>query len=201
MQHPNALAGLNHLVRCKLHHAVLPELESADWNRIEQLMQPRIAKEFPISLACILVSLTDAQAGLRAITNRWKLSNEETRITDAAVKHWSIIAQAANLPWSQVQPRLIDRDALAIWKLAATIVEAEGSDDSGIRLAKDALSWTSEALDPPALLSGDGLRELGIAAGPQYKTILQAIRDAQLDKQLETHEEAIELALKLANPK
>lgn len=197
MQHPNALAGLNHLVQCKLHHAIMPELESADWNRIERLMQQKTQREFPISLACVLASLADAWAGLRAITNRWKLSNEETRIVGAAIKHWSIIAQAANLPWSQVQPRLIDRDAQAIWKLAATIVEAEGHDDSGIRLTKDALSWAPEKLDPPVLLSGDSLRELGIAAGPQYKTILQAVRDAQLNKQLETREEAIALAMKL----
>ncbi len=103
---------------------------------------------------------------------------------------------AKNLPWSTVQPKLIDRDAAVILQLAAAVVAADNSDDSGVRLARQALAWPPEKLNPPMLLTGDDLRELGIPEGPQYALILKSIRKSQLDGKISSREEAIAIAKK-----
>jgi len=40
-------------------------------------------------------------------------------------------------------------------------------------------------------LTGDDLRMHGLQPGPKFKTILQAVRNAQLDGELQTQVEAI----------
>jgi len=162
--------------------------------RLERLLRHATPREFPLTLACLLILLDQPSDGLQAIGQRWKLSNEETRQADAALKHWSTIVDAKNLPWSTVQPKLIDRDAAVILQLAAAVVAADNSDDSGVRLARQALAWPPEKLNPPMLLTGGDLRELGIPEGPQYALILKSIRESQLDGKISSRQEAIAIA-------
>jgi tRNA nucleotidyltransferase/poly(A) polymerase len=191
----NAVTGLRHLVTCGLHRVVLPEIESADLDRIGVLIQHVGAREFPITLACLLMTISPIEPTLQAISVRWRLSKEETRKTNAALKHWRIIADAHQLPWSKVQDVLIDRDAESIVEVAAAAVAADHADTAGIELSRAALRWPAEKLDPPPLLTGDDLRQLGIPEGPQYRTILHSIRIAQLDREIESREQAIAMAV------
>jgi len=48
-----------------------------------------------------------------------------------------------------------------------------------------------EQVRPPRLLTGEDLMALGFVPGPPFKTMLEAIEDAQLNGRLNTHEEAI----------
>jgi poly(A) polymerase len=47
-----------------------------------------------------------------------------------------------------------------------------------------------EQVRPKRLLTGDDLIEMGYRPGPQFRQILEAVEDAQLDGQLLTREEA-----------
>ena len=78
-----------------------------------------------------------------------------------------------------------------IVEVASAIVAADGSESSGITLARQALLWPPERLDPVPLLTGDDLNQLGVPAGPKYRTILQSLRDAQLDGRICSRDEAI----------
>jgi poly(A) polymerase len=49
----------------------------------------------------------------------------------------------------------------------------------------------AEAVRPPRLVTGHDLKALGLQPGPQFKRILTAIEDAQLDGRISTREEAI----------
>jgi poly(A) polymerase len=49
-----------------------------------------------------------------------------------------------------------------------------------------------EQVRPPRLLTGDDLKELGLEPGPQFRSLLQAVEDAQLDGRLNSKEEALE---------
>ena len=187
----HAANGLRHLIDCSLERVVLPEIESADLQRIERLLQQATPRQFPLSLACLLVVLDRPDDGLREIGHRWKLSNEETRQAGTALKCYSTIVDAKNLPWSTVQPTLINRDAMLIVQLAAAVVATDNSAAGGIELAREALAWPAEKLDPPMLLTGDDLRQLGVPEGPQYGPILKSIRNAQLDGKISSREEAI----------
>jgi putative nucleotidyltransferase with HDIG domain len=48
-----------------------------------------------------------------------------------------------------------------------------------------------EQLQPKPLLSGRDLISMGMVPGPEFTRILAALEDAQLDRQLQTHEEAL----------
>jgi poly(A) polymerase len=50
-----------------------------------------------------------------------------------------------------------------------------------------------EAIRPPRLLTGDDLKQLGFTPGPQFKAMLDAVEEAQLEGRIASHGEAVEL--------
>jgi len=59
------------------------------------------------------------------------------------------------------------------------------------------LALPAAELNPPPLLTGDDLKRLGIPPGPAYRPLLEAIRDAQLDGQIATTDDAVALVRQL----
>jgi poly(A) polymerase len=53
-----------------------------------------------------------------------------------------------------------------------------------------------EEVRPVRLVSGDDLMEMGLAPGPRFKEILQAVEDAQLEGSLRSRDEALEFVRK-----
>ena len=51
----------------------------------------------------------------------------------------------------------------------------------------------AEKLDPPPLLTGNDLRSHGLTPGPDFKRLLEVLRQAQLDGRVHTRAEALEL--------
>jgi hypothetical protein len=51
--------------------------------------------------------------------------------------------------------------------------------------------------DPPPLISGDDLIRHGVPQGPLYKRLLEAVRDAQLEGQIATAQDALALVDRL----
>ena len=196
---PNSADGLDRLVACGLDRLVIPEIAGVDLTGYHDLIKHAPERDFPLALASLLTLVPRSDQALAAIAQRWKLSNEETRIVHASLSHWNVIAAADQLPWSAVQPVLIDRDIKSIVGLATAIVATEQKGDQGIALANRSLRLMPEALNPPPLISGNDLKDLGIVVGPQFKSLLQAIRNAQLDQQIFTREQAIAMANELAS--
>jgi len=185
------LDGLDHLQALGLSGYVLPELEKADRGLLDRLLADDRTREFPIVLACFLLAIVDSFKGLRSIAERWKLSNEEVRVVKAAIHHGPTLIRADVLPWSEVQPILIDRDAEAILEVSTALARATDAPDSGIRLALESLQWPRERLDPEPLLVGDDLKDLGYAPGPIYAQLLKQVRQRQLNGELETKAHAV----------
>jgi poly(A) polymerase len=53
-------------------------------------------------------------------------------------------------------------------------------------------TWTKEDLNPEPLIDGHDLTRHGLEPGPQFKELLDAVREAQLDGSLNGKKEAIE---------
>ncbi len=115
---------------------------------------------------------------------------------DSAVKHHAVIVDALNRPWSQIQPVLIDRDQAAIVGLAEVIAIAGGVSREGVQRCQQALLWPAEKLSPPPLLTGVDLKRMGYQPGPQFRIVLDKVRQAQLNGQIESTDQAIEMARK-----
>jgi poly(A) polymerase len=50
-----------------------------------------------------------------------------------------------------------------------------------------------EAIDPKPLISGKDLIDRGLRPGPRFKELLETVRDAQLNGEIHTAEEALAL--------
>ena len=57
-----------------------------------------------------------------------------------------------------------------------------------------------EQVRPPRLVTGDDLKEMGIRPGPQFKEILLAVEEAQLDGRFSDRESALEFARSICQP-
>lgn len=211
--HANLLQGLSHLQSCGLDRLVFPEMRSLNWDLLGEMREIAGRSELsskslgawnvPRSLAAVVSNLEDPSSVPLSLIDRWRLSNTEVRMADSALSHWQTIATADRQKWSTVQPILIDRDIDTIIWLAETRVAVEQHDRGGVERVLEALEWPAEQLDPPPLLNGDDLRQLGIPGGPQLGRLLKKIRQAQLDGELKTREEAektVEKSLKTVDP-
>ncbi len=192
MSSRNCLKGLNFLRSLHLHHAVMPELEAVDVTLLENLLQEKTDRHFPVVLADFLLACSGGELELKAITSRWKLSNEEVRMTASAVSSAPLISISHTLAWSQVQPIVIDRDIETILAVARDWTAAHNLDPCGIERIEESLGLSSETLNPPPLLTGNDLAKLGIRPGPAYAKILAWLRNAQLDGEITTIEGAVE---------
>ena len=91
------------------------------------------------------------------------------------------------------------RELLALERAFAV---ASGSSRDDLEFCEKSLRDTpAEEIDPPWLISGDQLREMGLVPGPQFKDLLEAVRDAQLDGRIATRAEALEYVRMLTGPK
>lgn len=194
---PHAVAGLRRLQSCGLDRYVLPELESIDDRLLENMYAQWQRVDFPLALASFVSTIESASAVPENMVDRWKLSNIEVRMANAAVCHWRDIAAANQRKWSEVQPVLLNRDIDTIVRLAEARIEVQGLDRRGLELSRSALTWPADRLDPPPLLNGDDLRQLGIPAGPDLGKLLRHIRNAQLNGELADRGEAEKLLEKL----
>lgn len=186
------------LVQTGLAAAVLPEVVPADpagqakldaaLPMLDRLVEPG----FPLTLATLLHPWVDAAAAT-AVCRRWRLSNRYTERTAWLVEHHAALRDPRSLRWSQLQPLLISE---GIGDLLA-LEEAAASDTGHVAWCRSLLTQPREVLDPPPLLTGDDLLRHGIRPGPVYRVLLERIREAQLDGEVRSREEALELADRL----
>ena len=197
-----AADGLMHLHNSGLSKYVLPEWDNVDQVRVRQLLdnvntieQPLNSHDrFCISLALVLSNDINAAESLNTIVNRWKLANDEQRPVAFSLQHWQQLATADTLKWSQLQPILNDRDRDIALRTAHVCVVTDGIAQQGMRRCIAATAWPRQQLDPPPLLTGSDLQRSGIPTGPIFRKILDRVRDAQLDGEITTAAEAMNLA-------
>jgi poly(A) polymerase len=74
------------------------------------------------------------------------------------------------------------------------VIEVEGGSEDDMAWCREQLAKPREVLDPPPLLTGEDLLHHGMISGPIFRTILERVRDAQLDGHLRTKADALSLA-------
>lgn len=199
----HAPCGLELLIQCGLDRLIMPQMKLADPQRLVDYLGHRDTLAFESSMALILLAIAkhpDApslEKLAQTMTDRWRLSGEETRRITVAASQWPILADAHQRSWSDVQPMLIDRDVDFVFQVASAITNSESRSRAGLELCRRALEGSVDDLDPKPLITGETLRAEGYEPGPDYRRLLQAVRDAQLNGQITTTAEAIKLISRL----
>jgi hypothetical protein len=97
------------------------------------------------------------------------------------------------MKWSQLQPFLISDGILDL----LILMEASSPESAAAAAyCRDKLRLPPDQLNPPPLISGDDLLQLGIPQGPIYRELLENIRKKQLDQILHSRKEALHYAEK-----
>ena len=94
------------------------------------------------------------------------------------------------MPWSRVQPVLTDPRI----EQALQFARSPHGPVRGVEFCRSQMELPPEKLDPPALLNGDILREQGFQPGPRFADVLREVRRAQLDGDITTSDEALQIA-------
>ena len=186
----NRATALDFLRAAKLLEHVLPELAAlapADWQEARRVSAALDEPTLPLALAALLVT-TNGPAG--TIGRRLRYTNKEIDRTAWLLANLDALRQAAAIPWPRLQ-RLLTHDGAG--ELLALHAAIAGPDDAALAFCRERFAWPAEQLNPPPLVDGADLIAHGLAPGPDFSRLLDIVRDAQIEGQINTRTEALAL--------
>lgn len=183
---PFHMVALRQLVDSGLAAVILPEWDPATLPLLGALSGNANGPSFPLALAVLLHPLGPRVA--REIALRLRLSNDDRERLEWLVTHHTALRDAATLRPARLKPLLTHPGADDLLELT----RAQGHrTDADIALQRRT-QWVAEgSLNPPPLITGNDLLALGLKAGPLFRQLLGEIRDAQLDGEIHTDDEAM----------
>lgn len=132
------------------------------------------------------------------ISLRLKLSNEERdRVVWLVEKH-QFLCEARNMRTSKLKQILAHPGIGELLALHRADAVASGRSPDYVEYCEFLLrEWTEDELNPQPLITGHDLTRHGLEPGPQFKRLLEAVREAQLEGTLKTPKQAMDLVDKL----
>jgi poly(A) polymerase len=125
---------------------------------------------------------------------RLKLSNEERERVEWLVEKHQYLADARQMRPAKLKPVLIHPGIEELLRLHEADALASGHGLDHVTYCRQLLAESAPGdLNPPPLLTGDDLKQHGLTPGPQFKRLLDAVREAQLDGTITTKEQALAL--------
>mgnify|MGYP002622897828 CR=1 FL=1 len=174
-----------------------PEFDFLDYT--ERLVQRLAPAEFPLAMAALLHAVarmadTSERADLlRAIAQRLRLSNRENETIVWLVGHQRALVDAPQMPWSQLQPLIVDPRFDELLALHAAHAELRGESTEPLEYCRRQAARPTEELNPRPLLTGSDLIDHNVPQGPAYARLLARVRAAQLDGEIHSRSQALKL--------
>lgn len=210
--HPQRAASMRLCEELGLLSVILPEVLEQTQQHAEELWELRLqllakldSPTFEMTLAALLWGVPlgtpdrdrDAEphtGTLQDVCRRLKLSNAQSRTVQWLVEQHGACERFTEMSLAErkvlaTEPHFVE--LLTLERMQAVVA---GESTAGCNAARE--FWEStplEVLNPPELLTGKRLIELGYRPGPTFRHWLQAIRTSQLNETLHTTEEAIAL--------
>ncbi len=201
----NRRRGVELLAETGLLEVVLPESaallqQSDEWSSTLEILAALMAPTFAVALAALLRPLQRVQPDRnlpQVVFERWRLAGDEWEGVHKLLTQEPLIRSASRQPWPSLQRVLIAPRVEELLDYCAAVAAVLDSSTAEINFCRAKLALPQSELNPPPLITGDDLKRLGIAQGPAYRTLLDAVRDAQLLLQITSREEALDLVRRL----
>jgi len=205
LTHESRARGIELLAESGLLEIVLPEaklfaLESDRWSRCLSILIALKQPTFAVSLAALLRELHVAEPEKdlpRLVYERWKLSNDELEGVEKLLHQETHLRSASRQPWPALQRVLTAPRVDELLDYCEAVAKALDRTTAEIDFSRSKLALPAEQLNPSPLITGEDLKQLGIAPGPRYRELLERVRDAQLQREIGNREEAIALVRKV----
>lgn len=177
--------------------AAARQLWELAWSAVAGLDQPR----FELVLATWLCGVPHySAAAARTMCLRLRLSTEETDRVVWLEEHAKAIDGASEFVLSRLKRLLAHPYVLDLLAMARTRCAAAGLPMTDVEFCETYLRTTPAGIiNPPPLITGDDLIRNGLQPGKQFKSLLEAARDAQLENRIATFDDALQLVLDLAS--
>ena len=179
---------------------------SSPWKVTLTALEILVAPRFELAFAALLYELglsepTDAVAvRVEKICRRLRLSNDECHAIEWLVTNSQSLTGAKAWPLHRLKRMLAEPFFDDLSNLVRAAQSARHQSLADVDYCDDFRRRTpAEVINPPPLVNGDDFRRIGLSPGPRFKAWLDQIRDAQLDGQIATRDEALELAMKLSH--
>jgi hypothetical protein len=132
----------------------------------------------------------DREEIVSTVGRRLRYTNKEIDRAEWLLANLSIVRDAPHAPWPPLQRILVHEGAQ---ELLALLAATAGPDSAALAFCRERLAWPTDRLNPPPLLDGAALIAHGLAPGPEFSSLLEAVRDAQLRGEIHTPAEALAL--------
>lgn len=204
LAHRTRVRGFQLLVDTRLLHVIFPEVDLSAAQVIADILGQLPADAgFVLATAAILHQIAatvseprseaEARGTVWEMTRRLKLSSDEMTSIAWVVAHldcWNDAEQQSDAQLKRVLAHPLSGD---LRQLVRAIRTTQCLPLSPIEFVNNyAAQHTHEQINPPELISGRDLIQLGLRPGPRFKSLLDSIRDAQLNSEIATREEALE---------
>ncbi len=198
LRHPHRAIAMQLCRDHELLNNVFPELASASdeqWAVVHGVigrLEP--SASFEVAMASLLSSL--GKKAVSEICRRLKLANKESDAIVWLVEYINALSNASEFSLAKLK-RLLAKP-LVRELIALVTARDEVSDKVDSAFCCDYLANTpADVIDPTPLLTGDDLIANGFKPGPKFKSLLDSVRDAQLNGEITSFEAALELAKQL----
>jgi putative nucleotidyltransferase with HDIG domain len=126
---------------------------------------------------------------------RLKLANEERDRVEWLVEKHQVLSESRRMRPAKLKTLLVHKGIDELLALHRADAIASGRDCDHVEYAvRMRAEWdASGELAPPPLITGTDLLDMGVPQGPVYKTVLDKVREAQLDGTIRTRDEAVTL--------
>ena len=136
---------------------------------------------FELAFAVLLLGV----ANVEVICRRLKLSNDELEKTAWLVRQQEALRDADQFSLAKLKRLLAHPFRDDLLALTRAMLLAQQADLHQVQFCERFLETTPpEILDPPPLVTGNDLIELGLRPGPRFKQLLEEVRDQQLNGEL-----------------
>lgn len=211
LAHPERAQACRLLLQTGLLYAILPELMNtagtetlppADLHARFHMLQHLQAESAEAAWAILLQPLLKPAAAdqhnslttVDSLLKRLKMSNQEIAEITWLIAHRTALTGLPQQPLHFIKPLLAHPCSHLLLAVTEATHASQNSNSEDARFARNFLASHSTAqLDPPPLISGNDVIARGIPPGPRIRTLLESIRNAQLDQLITTREEALQL--------
>ena len=132
------------------------------------------------------------------IARRLRLSNHERERVKWLVEYHMYLADAKRMRISKLKSILVHEGIAELLALhRADALASTGSTEAVDYCERKLRELPQAELNPPPLLTGDDLLQIGLKPGPIFKGFLEKVREAQLEGELSSKQQALELVEQL----